>query len=219
MAASAGAEPQLPTPAEPQTPDPANPRTPTSADSRTPRPERPLPSPAALDALPPEAFIEAVTPLFEGAPRFLRRLAAARPFGSPASLFRRAEEIALALPRDEAIELVDAHPRLGAPPERVSPLSYLEQGYDREAAAARAAGAEAERRRVAAQLARLNDAYEERFGFRYCVFVAGRPRAALLPEMEAALGADPTTELRRAVVDVVRIAEDRYHRLQAGERQ
>ena len=38
---------------------------------------------------------------------------------------------------------------------------------------------------------RLNDAYEARFGFRYCVFVAGRPRAALLPGMEAALDRRP----------------------------
>ena len=43
---------------------------------------------------------------------------------------------------------------------------------------------------VAAELERLNDAYEARFGFRYCVFVAGRPREALLPGMAAAL--EPT---------------------------
>ena len=51
------------------------------------------------------------------------------------------------------------------------------EGYDREAAQA---AADAERVRVASELARLNEAYERRFGFRYCVFVAGRPRAALL---------------------------------------
>ena len=88
------------------------------------------------------------------------------------------------MPEPEQVELIDAHPRLGAPPGSVSPLSFREQGYDREAADA---AAEAERARVASELARLNEAYEARFGFRYCVFVAGRPRAALLPELEAAL--------------------------------
>jgi len=41
---------------------------------------------AALDRLPEEAFVEAAAPWFEGAPGFLRRLAAARPFGSGARL-------------------------------------------------------------------------------------------------------------------------------------
>jgi 2-oxo-4-hydroxy-4-carboxy--5-ureidoimidazoline (OHCU) decarboxylase len=41
------------------------------------------------------------------------------------------------------------------------------------------------------------------------VFVAGRPRAALVPVLEAALEADRAAELRRALIDVVAIARDR----------
>ena len=41
------------------------------------------------------------------------------------------------MPEDEQIELVDAHPRLGAPPASVSAASFVEQGYDRDAAAGR----------------------------------------------------------------------------------
>ena len=63
---------------------------------------------------------------------------------------------------------------------------------------------------LAAELARLNDAYEARFGFRYCVFVAGRPRAALVPVLEAALAADRAAEMQRALDDVVDIAADRH---------
>src|SRR6266508_268466 len=154
-------------------------------------------------------FVAAVAPLFEGAPRFLARLAADRPFGSAEVLFDRARAIAAAMPTHEQIELIDAHPRLGAPAASVSASSYIEQGYDREVAPARAAEDEAERARVAAELDRLNPAYEERFGFRYCVFVAGRPRAALLPGMEAALAADRAAEIRRALQAVVDIAADR----------
>lgn len=172
-----------------------------------------LPPVAELDELPPDAFVAAVTPLFEGAPRFLRRLAGLRPFGSHDALFARAEELALTLPEDEAIELVTAHPRLGAPPAAVSALSFREQGYDREQAASGPADETARRDGLAAELDRLNDAYEERFGFRYCVFVAGRSREELLPGFEAALAADRDDELRRALVDVVRIAADRYRRL------
>jgi 2-oxo-4-hydroxy-4-carboxy--5-ureidoimidazoline (OHCU) decarboxylase len=163
---------------------------------------------AALDAMPEPAFEAAVAPWFEGAPRFLHRLAAARPFGDEATLFGRAEVIALAMPEDEQIELIDAHPRLGAPPAAVSEASHREQGYDRDTTAA------------IADLGRLNDEYEARFGFRYCVFVNGRSRPALVPVLAAALAADRDAEIRRAVVDVVAIARDRAARsgLEVGAR-
>jgi 2-oxo-4-hydroxy-4-carboxy-5-ureidoimidazoline decarboxylase len=163
-----------------------------------------------LDAVPATEFVAHMAPLFEGAPRFLARLAAARPFGSDERLFGRALGIALAMPEDEQLELIDAHPRLGAPPGSVSALSFLEQGYERDAADQ---AAEAERDRVARELGRLNAAYEDCFGFRYCVYVAGRPRAALLAGMARALEADRASEIRRALEDVVAIAEDRLRRL------
>ena len=160
-----------------------------------------------LDRMPKADFETAVAPLFEGAPRFLARLANARPFGSVKRMFDRALEIAMAMPEEEQIELVDAHPRLGAPAQSISELSFAEQGYDRQTGRAVTA---ADGDRVAAALERLNDAYEERFGFRYCVFVAGRPRAALIPEIEAALGRRREEELVRALSDVVAIAEARF---------
>ena len=155
---------------------------------------------AVLDALPVDAFVAAAAPWFEGAPRFLRRLAAARPFGDAATVFARARAIAAAMPEDEQIELIDAHPRLGAPPATVSTASFREQGYDRETTAA------------IAELANLNDAYETRFGFRFCVFVNGRSRSELVPIVDAALTADRDAEIARAVADVVAIAEDRFRR-------
>jgi 2-oxo-4-hydroxy-4-carboxy-5-ureidoimidazoline decarboxylase len=152
---------------------------------------------ASLDALPEDAFVAAVAPWFEGAPRFLGRLARARPFGDESTLFDRAREIALAMPEDEQLELIDAHPRLGAPPASVSAASFRGQGYDRETTAA------------IEDLTRLNAAYEARFGFRFCVFVNGRSRPELVPALEAALGADRDAEIRRALADVVAIARDR----------
>ena len=164
---------------------------------------------AALDVARPGEFVAAMAPLFEGAPGFLWRLAAARPFGSEEQLFRRARQVARLLPEALQLELIDAHPRLGAPPVSVSALSFREQGYDVEAATNLASEAARERDRVAAQLDRLNREYEARFGFRYCVFVAGRSRAALLPGLETALAQEREAELFRALDAVVDIARDR----------
>jgi 2-oxo-4-hydroxy-4-carboxy-5-ureidoimidazoline decarboxylase len=182
---------------------------PTSgAAERAVRPPPPIPD---LDGATEDAFVDALAPLFESAPGFLRRLAAARPFGTPHRLFARAREIARAMPEDEQLELVDAHPRLGAPPGQVSRLSFAEQGYDK---AADALGRE--REALGRELDALNEAYEAKFGFRYCVFVAGRPKAALVPEMRAALDARRDAELARALDAVVEIAADRYRKLTGG---
>ena len=155
-----------------------------------------------------------LAPLFEGAPRFLTRLRAAGPFVTDEAVFEAARRIAHEMPEPEQVELIDAHPRLGAPPGTMSAMSHGEQGYDRDAGTADPGTAEAGTTLdVAAELARRNDAYEARFGFRYCVFVAGRSREALLPGMTEALGADRDAELHRALDAVVDIAIDRHAKL------
>ncbi len=170
-------------------------------------------APAATAAASAATFVAHMAPLFEGAPGFLWRLAAARPAGSAwtaEGLFERARELAHAMPEPLQLELIDAHPRLGAPPASLSAMSFREQGYGEEAAANLAADAARERDRVAAELDRFNREYEGAFGFRYCVFVAGRTRSELLPEMAAALSRERDSELHRALDAVVDIAADRY---------
>jgi 2-oxo-4-hydroxy-4-carboxy--5-ureidoimidazoline (OHCU) decarboxylase len=167
-----------------------------------------LPTMSELNHLSEADFAAAMAPLFEGAPRFLAHLAAGRPFAAYPDLWPQALAIARSMPEADQLELINAHPRLGAPPAEVSTLSYREQGYDRESA-------ELEGGRVAVELDRLNRAYEARFGFRFCIFVNGRSRAALLPVMESALEADQDAEIRRALGEVVAIAADRARALLA----
>lgn len=186
-----------------------------------------IPPISELDALGAGAFAQALAPLFEGAPAFVARLGLDRPFGSYRALLDRARAVALAMPEAEQIALLDAHPRIGAPPASVSPLSFREQGYDRGgadqashgAAADSAAGIEEEavRRKLALDLERLNDAYESRFGFRFVIHVAGRSRAEIARLMEEHLSADRGDEKQRALNDVVDIARDRIMRLSGAE--
>jgi 2-oxo-4-hydroxy-4-carboxy--5-ureidoimidazoline (OHCU) decarboxylase len=93
-----------------------------------------------------------------------------------------------------------------APPGSVSALSFREQGYEHGDVGD-----------LAATFADLNAAYEARFGHRYCVFVAGRSRVALLPDFEGALGADRGGEIARAIDAVIDIARDRHARLSGEE--
>lgn len=164
---------------------------------------------STLDAVPAREFVAAMAPLFEGAPGFLWRLAAARPFGSAEALFRKARQVGRLLPEPLQVELIDAHPRLGAPPGSVSAMSFREQGYDVEEVESLASEAAPERARVASELDRLNREYEARFGFRYCVFVAGRSRADLIPAFRTALEQPRDAEIDRALGAVIDIARDR----------
>jgi 2-oxo-4-hydroxy-4-carboxy--5-ureidoimidazoline (OHCU) decarboxylase len=169
-----------------------------------------------LDELGADAIVGALAPLFEGAPAFVARLARDGPFGSDAALLDQARVIVLTMPESEQIELLDGHPRIGAPPATVSAQSFREQGYDRDPAPDGAldnADEEAARQQLATDLERLNAAYETRFGFRFVIHVGGRSRAEIARLMERHLVADREEEKRRALVDVVDIAGERLLRL------
>lgn len=198
-----------------------------------------FPSIEDLDRLPIEAFVAETGPLLEGASKLLQRLAEQRPFGSDEGLIRAAFEITHAMPETEQIELIDSHPRIGADASTVSAMSYREQGYaaeggdkdgalplptegdyqddslfsDEELAEQAADERAREIRRAYEELAMLNQIYEDRFGFRYVVFVAGRPKAEIVPLLEHALRNDREAELRRAVDDAIFIAGDRLRTL------
>lgn len=174
---------------------------------------RTIPPMRELDEMARQDFMRALAPLFEGAPWFLARLAADRPFGTYDRLLDRASGVALAMPGPEQVTLIDSHPRIGAPPGSLSALSSVEQGHHLGVAADRGARDED----LAAELERLNAAYEARFGFRFVIFVAGRPRSQMASIMEERLTADRGEEKRRALVDVVSIARDRLRRIGASE--
>jgi len=169
--------------------------------------EQPFPRTEDLDLLPAEAFVAEMIPLFEGALSFLGLLGKWRPFGSDDGLLRAAFEAAHALPEKGKLELIESHPLIGAAPETVSASSYEEQGYEGEQPD------DEELARAYEELAMLNEIYEQRFGFRYVVFVAGRPKTEIVPLLEHALRNDREAELRRAIDDTIYIAGDRLRKL------
>ena len=140
--------------------------------------------------------------LFEGAGPLIARLRAEGPYSSPGAIVHRAREILPQLSEAEQIAIINAHPRIGESPERVrgqSALSFREQGYDRDTTPPD----------VFLRLANLNEEYEQKFGFRFVVFVDRRPKEALIPILEARLRGSRDEELRTAVREILAIAADR----------
>jgi 2-oxo-4-hydroxy-4-carboxy--5-ureidoimidazoline (OHCU) decarboxylase len=139
--------------------------------------------------LPRQLTAEQLAELFEGRTRFVELLAALEdPLG-------RAPEVALELSASEQKELLDAHPPIGG--QATSARAAREQGTDDDPA-------------VLAELAELNAAYEHRFGFRFVIFVNGRPRREIVPILKERSQRTREKELATAVDELVQIAVHRW---------
>ena len=142
--------------------------------------------------LPRQLTRDQLAELFEGETALTRKLAGIEdPLG-------RAAEVARGLSEEEKLEALNAHPAIGAR-SGLSARSAAEQGADADPA-------------ILAELARLNAAYEERFGFRFVVFVNRRPKAEILEVLRERIGNTREQELDTAVEELVAIAEDRWQR-------
>ncbi len=138
--------------------------------------------------LPRKLTVDTLAQLFEGRTRFVEHLAQ---YENPLTQARNLLED---LPEDARIEALNAHPRIGA--------------AGRSATAAREQGG-AEDPAVLQGLAELNRAYEEKFGFRFVVFVNRRSKAEILRVLRARLARRRDEELRTGLDELVAIAQDR----------
>lgn len=140
---------------------------------------------------------------FERAGPLLARLQNGGPFRSDEDLLERAQAVLAEMTEAEQIAVIDAHPRIGESPGKVSADSFKEQGYDRDTTPPE----------VYLRLARLNEEYEQKFGFRFVVFVNRRPKEALVPVLEARLRGTRDEERRTALGEILAIARDRLRRM------
>jgi len=136
--------------------------------------------------------VEELAELFEGRTRFVELLSEREhPLAA-------ARDVARSLSDDEKKEVLDAHPSIGQR-AGLSARSQREQGEDADPA-------------VLAELAELNRAYEQKFGFRFVVFVDRRPKGEIVPTLRDRLARTRDEELATALDELVSIAEDRWRR-------
>jgi 2-oxo-4-hydroxy-4-carboxy--5-ureidoimidazoline (OHCU) decarboxylase len=141
--------------------------------------------------VPRQLTVEQLADLFEGRTRLVEELARRDdPLGE-------AREVIAQLSEADKLEALNAHPAIGA--KRLSARSAAEQGDDSDPV-------------VLTELAYLNHVYEEKFGFRFVVFVDRRPKTEILDVLRARLERTRDEELDTAVEELVAIAEDRWRR-------
>lgn len=141
--------------------------------------------------LPRQLTVDELADLFEGRTRLVEKLAEREdPLGS-------AHEVIDGLSEEEKLEALAAHPAIGA--KNLSARSAVEQGKDEDP-------------ETLAELTRLNAEYEDRFGFRFVVFVNRRPKSEIVPILEQRLERTREEELNTGVRELVAIAKDRWQR-------
>ena len=141
--------------------------------------------------LPRQLTVEELAELFEGRTRLVERLAETE------NPLERADDVIATLSEAEKIEALSAHPAIGA--KGLSARSAAEQGADADPA-------------VLTELAYQNQVYEEKFGFRFVVFVAGRPKREILAVLAERIGNTREEELDTGLRELVAIARDRWTR-------
>lgn len=130
--------------------------------------------------------------LFEGHTRVVAQLAELEnPLG-------QARKVLADAPEDEQIEALATHPRIGQR-VNISEQAAREQGSDEDPA-------------LLAALSKLNKAYEQKYGFRFVVFVDGRPRAEVLSVLRQRMQHSRDEELAAGLDDLVAIALDRWRK-------
>ena len=141
--------------------------------------------------VPRQLTAEELVELFEGRTRFVELLAERE------DPLEAAPEVIAELSEAEKLEALNAHPAIGA--RDLSARSAEEQGLDADPV-------------VLTELAYLNQVYEEKFGFRFVVFVNRRPKLEILEVLRARLERTRAEELDTGVEELVAIAEDRWRR-------
>jgi hypothetical protein len=134
--------------------------------------------------LPRQLSVDELAELFSGRTRFIELLA------QEEDPLTRADALIEELRYEDKVEACEAHPRIG---ER-SPEQHGEDPH------------------VLVELAELNRTYEEKFGFRFIVFVNRRSRAQLVPVLRERLQRTREEELDTALHELVAIARDRWSR-------
>lgn len=142
--------------------------------------------------LPRQLSAEELAELFEGHTRLVELLAERE------HPLEAAPDVLAELSEADKLEALDVHPAIGA-----------RAGLSERSAAEQGAGADPV---ILTELAYLNQVYEEKYGFRFVVFVNGRPKTEILDVLRGRLERTREEELETALGELVAIARDRWER-------
>ena len=151
---------------------------------------------AALNALPATSFTETLGAIFEHSPWVAQRAAASRPFASRLDLLDAMRTVVRDAPIEDQLNLIRAHPQLGA---RGRKRLELTEASSREQ---RRAGLDACSDAEFAELMQLNAAYVQKFDFPFILAVRGHDPESILAFMRTRLNNNLEQERHTALTQI-----------------
>jgi 2-oxo-4-hydroxy-4-carboxy-5-ureidoimidazoline decarboxylase len=133
------------------------------------------------------------------APRFVAELLTTRPYRDGGALADHAGAVARALPWEDVLAALAAHPRIGDRPQGSSAEAVASRREQSSMADADAA--------VHAALLEGNRAYEQRFDHVFLIRAAGRSPEEMLAELRRRLANDEATERAEVTEQLAQITE------------
>ena len=160
-----------------------------------------------LNVLSPEAAREELLKCC-GATQWATEVEQGRPYARFEQLLERANEIWWALGQSDWLEAFHSHPKIG---ERKASSRVAAQSQQWSAQEQR--GVQAASEIAIEKLARLNRAYEEKFGFIFIVCATGKSTGEILALLEERIANEAAAELRSAAAEQAKITELRLRKL------
>lgn len=156
-----------------------------------------------LNTMPEDAFIEALSGIFEHSPWVPREAARERPFANVDALYDAMVSIVARAESGRQLALINAHPELAGKAAVRGELTAESTREQSGAGLSQCTQAEFDK------LQRLNREYREKFGFPFILAVRGYDRPGILANFEARVGNDRERELRASLEQIYRIARFR----------
>jgi len=146
-----------------------------------------------------------------GSTSWAQQMTAERPFNSFPDLCDRAERIWWSLNSADWLEAFRSHPKIGGKKAAVPTGAEAQQWSEDEQSGVRDSA-----QQTLDDLARLNQSYEEKFGYIFIVCASGKSSEEMLALLRQRLKNDPAEELRIAAAEQAKITKLRLEKLLAA---
>jgi 2-oxo-4-hydroxy-4-carboxy-5-ureidoimidazoline decarboxylase len=156
-----------------------------------------------LNSLPADAFITALSGIFEHSPWVAEIAARQRPFTSVDELHRTMSGIVESSGEETQLALINAHPELAGKAAVRGELTAESTREQSSAGLAQCTQQEFDK------LVALNAAYRAKFGFPFILAVRGYDRHGIIANFEARVNNSRADELRASLDQIYRIARFR----------
>jgi OHCU decarboxylase len=145
-----------------------------------------------------------------GSRNWARQLTSARPFASLDELISKADRVWWSLDSEDWLEAFHSHPKIGEK-KAAAPTAVEAQRWSED----EQSGLRNSEKETLQALAKLNQTYEEKFGFIFIVCASGRSSEEMLAILRERLQNDAAEELRIAAAEQAKITQLRLRKLLA----